>query len=147
MANHISNKGIRTANFGLIRQVFRFAVDGSGDPINVGTTGSPVYQAGANFVLSVTHTSPGVYTIQLNKNYPVRVVTVRADVATPAVTDDFRRAGYRAGSYSASAGTFVIQVAAPTADNDMSQVAADPIENSEVLVEVNYVEQTVGIGN
>jgi hypothetical protein len=140
MSLHIANKGIQTSNFGLKRVAFHFNVGAAGA---VGT----IYQAGANFVLSVTQTATGVYTVQLNKNYPTRIIHIDANIATPLVGNALVTARPKAGSYSATAGTFVVFTSGNTGAGDTTQIAADPADGAEVHVVVDYIAQTVGIGN
>ena len=140
MGVHVSNKGIKTANCGLYRDVGHVNIGASGA---VGT----IYQAGANFITSVTKTATGVYTFQLNQLYPVRQIYLTASIATPAVTDGLATARYRAGSYSATAGTFVIQVSIPTDGTHSTQIAGDPATDSELHFEIDYVAMTTGIAN
>jgi hypothetical protein len=140
MGVHVANGYIRTSNKGVLRQVFNFAVGGTGA---VGT----VIQAGANFVTSVTKTATGIYTVQLNKLYPVRLIFTSANIATPAGTDALITARIDADSYSATAGTFIVLTSGPQGAALTAQVAADPVSGSLVNVELVYVDQTTGIAS
>jgi hypothetical protein len=140
MPFHISNKGIRTSNMGSHRQIFHFNVGAAGA---VGT----IYQAGANFVLSVTRTAQGIYTVQLNKLYPVRVIRFDASIATPLVGNPLVTARVQSGTYSSTNGTFVVLTSGNTGAGDTTQIAADPANGAEVHVVLDYITQTVGIGN
>lgn len=136
---HVANGRLRTSNKGVIRQVFKFAVDSLGDP-------TAIKQAAANFVLSVSHPATGRYVVQLNKLYPVREIFVNAILAPTSLTDTTKWCRYKGGSYNASAGTFEIHVSKPTDDTHATtQVAVDPANGSEVHVEIVYVDQTTGI--
>lgn len=134
MGVHVANGHIKTSNKGLYRDSFRFNVGAAGA---VGT----IYQSGANFVTSVTKSAAGTYTVQLNQNYPVRVIRVVATVSAVAVNDAVRHVRYKAGSYSATTGQFVIFC------SDNTPAAADPINGSEIHVVVEYVAQTTGVAN
>jgi len=133
---HVANGHIRTSNKGVVTNKFSFSIsDGSGA---VGT----IYQAGGNFVTSVTRTGQGIYTVQLNKLYPVRLIYTSADISTPApTTDAVVLARVDSNSYSATAGTFVV--------NTVSTVpaVADPANGALVNIELSYLDQTTGIAN
>lgn len=134
MGVHVANGAIRTSNKGLLRTVFNFSVDAGGDPV-------VITQAGANFVSSVTHTGAGIYTVQLNQLYPVRLIYTNTNIATPASADAMRIARIDSDSYSATAGTFIVL----TSTNDGT--ATDPLDGSLVNVELCYVDQTTGIAS
>lgn len=136
MGVHVANGHVRTSNKGTLRQVFNFAIGAAGA---VGT----ITQAGANFVTSVTQTATGIYTVQLNKLYPVRLIYVAAHVASPAVTDAVVVARFDSNSYSATAGTFIIN----TTNSDGAAAATDPANGAQVHVEIVYVDQTTGIAS
>ena len=137
---HVANGHIRTSNKGLVTNKFSFAVGAAGA---VGT----IYQAAGNFVTSVTHTAAGIYTVQLNKLYPVRLIFTNTNIATPAGTDALIVARFDANSYSATAGTFIVVTSGPQGAALTAQVAADPVDGSLVNVELSYVDQTTGIAN
>lgn len=134
MGVHVANGSVRTSNKGVVRQVFNFAIGAAGA---VGA----VTQAGANFVSSVTRSAKGVYTIQFNQLYPVRIIFANAHVATPAVTDAIRIARVDSDSYSAATGSLVVHVATTGA------LAEDPADGAQIHVEVVYVDQTTGIAS
>lgn len=134
MGVHVSNGHFRTSNKGVVRQVFNFAIGAAGA---VGT----VTQAGANFISGVTRTAQGVYTVQFNQLYPVRVIAAFAHCGAPAVTSALAFARIDSDSFSASAGTIVVTTC------DTSAVAADPVSGSSINVEITYVDQTTGIAN
>lgn len=140
MGVHVANGHVRTSNKGTLRQVFSFAVGAAGA---VGT----VYQAGANFVTSVTRTAQGIYTVQLNKLYPIRLIFTSANIASPAVGDALVTARFDSNSYSATTGTFIVNTSGNTGAGDTTQIAADPADGAVVNVELVYVDQTTGIAN
>lgn len=131
---HVTNGKVRTSNKGLVTNKFSVAIGATGA---VGT----IYQAAGNFVTSVTRTAAGVYTVQLNKLYPVRLIFTNANIATPALGDAMVVARFDANSYSATAGTFVVNT------TNTSAVAADPANGALLNVELSYVDQTTGITN
>ncbi len=131
---HVANGHIRTSNKGVVTNKFRMAIGGTGA---VGT----IYQAAGNFVTSCTRTATGIYTFQLNKLYPVRLIFTSANIASPALGDALVTARFDADSYSATAGTFIVNT------TDTSSVAADPASGAYLNVELTYVDQTTGIAN
>ena len=140
MGVHVANGVERTSNKGTVRQVFNFAIGAAGA---VGT----ITQAGANFVTSVTRTAQGIYTVQLNQLYPVRLIYTDANIATPAVGNALVTARFDSDSYSATAGTFIVNTSGNTGAGDTTQIAADPADGAKVNVELVYVDQTTGIAN
>ena len=131
---HVANGHIRTSNKGVVTNKFSMAIGAGGA---VGT----IYQAASNFVTSCTRTGQGIYTFQLNKLYPVRLIFTSANLATPALGDAIRIARFDADSYSATTGTFVVNV------TDTAAAAQDPANGALLNVELSYVDQTTGIAN
>lgn len=140
MAFHVSNGHLRTSNKGLVTTKFSMAIGATGA---VGT----IYQAGANFVLSATRASAGVYNFVLNKPYPIRLVFASAILSTPGVTNALAVARFDADSYSATAGTFTVNISIPTAAGNTAQIAGDATDGAILNVELSYVDQTTGIAN
>ena len=122
-----ATKANRTHNVETVRDSFKFAVGAAGA---VGT----LSQASGGFVTSVTRAGAGDYTVQLAKPYPASIV--RCDVSTGVVAANSatHRAAYKAGSYSATAGTFTIY------NSDHTPAAADPVNGSEIMVDLVFLE-------
>ena len=140
MGVHVSNGSFRTSNKGVVRQVFNFAIGAAGA---VGT----LTQAGANVVSSVTRTAQGIYTIQFNKLYPVRLIYATAHCGSPAVGNAMVVARVDSDSFSATNGTLIVNTSGNTGAGDTTQIAADPADGAKVYIEVAYVDQTTGIAN
>ncbi len=64
----------------------------------------------SNLVRSVIHGSTGVYTFQLNLPYPPAMMLCIPAFSNPDGTTDIRIPAYDSGTYSPTAGTFVINL-------------------------------------
>lgn len=124
---HRYNKEYYTSGKKVARNVFKFTIGASGA---VGV----VSQAMAGLISSVVRTAVGVYTVTLTKPYHTqKLLLCDAKYAGPAAGSAGLEARYRAGSFSATAGTFIIDVVTPVAI-----VATDPASGSEIMVDLAY---------
>ena len=123
---HRYNKEMVTSNKKVARQVFKFTIGAAGA---VGT----ISQAKAGLVASVAHTATGVYTVTLTKPHrPSKLLRCSPEYYPPAAGSAVLVARHRAGSFSASAGTFIIDVTA------VPVTATDPASGGEISVELVY---------
>lgn len=131
-----ASKRIRTHNVESVTDHFKFPIGAAGA---VGT----LSQGNGAGVTSVTSggTGVGTYTIQLAKPYPASMLDCKVNISAVAVTSLLQRAVYKASSYSATAGTFIILTSAPTDDTHATtQIAADLVSGTEIMVSYTYLE-------
>lgn len=130
------NPGPLTAGRGLeiIAFGFRHAAGASPDFL---------WQAGANAVASVTKdaTTGGTYTVQLVQPYPREIVAAFASLHQATATANIEDVRIDIDSYSASAGTFDIEVV--TDDGDGTLTVEQPADNT--VISVMLVCQTKNI--
>lgn len=115
---------------------FKFAIGAAGA---VGT----LSQGSGGFVTSVTRTAEGIYTVQLAKPYPASLLFINPSLSLASADSASLRVSYDSGTYSATAGTFVIN----TADIDdlsgnaeaVAFSAADPENGAEVMVHYAFL--------
>lgn len=121
------NPGPLTAGRGLeiIAFGFRHAAGASPDFL---------WQAGANAVASVTKdaTTGGTYTVQLVQPYPREIVAAFASLHQATATANIEDVRIDIDSYSASAGTFDIEVV--TDDGDGTLTVEQPADNTAISV-------------
>lgn len=124
--------GMLTAGKGLEFVAFSFRVNGTSDP-------NGIVQAGANVVDSIAYAG-GEFTVQLTKNYARQIVAIIPKLASAdrTVLEDIV---YKSGSYSATAGTFVL--AGVTDDGDGTGTVEALQDNG--VVSVIMVIQTMNI--
>lgn len=107
---HSYNHGLVTSTKGLAIEAAKItALD-----VAAGT-GSTHYctvaeQGNSNLIAHVEHTSTGIYTVQLNLPYPPALVICIPSISSTSATTDLIHARYTDGSYSATAGTFEIEL-------------------------------------
>ncbi len=117
-----------TNNPNLVVNAFRFV---SGADSAVGT----ITQNHGAEVASIATDNAGKFTVTLAKPWPAAILACHVSLAGVAITSLLGRACYKAGSYDATAGTFVINHSAPTDDTHATtQIAADPVTNTEFHV-------------
>lgn len=100
--------------------------------VSIGASGAPTIaeDCGAGLIASVTLGTAGRYTFQMNKPYPPKVVGIQCSIAGLSATDPVLDARYEAGTYNATAGTFIVQVVnTPTAT---TAAAANPPSGAEL---------------
>lgn len=132
----VASKRFRTHNVDASVNYFKFAVGAAGA---VGT----LSQGNGAAVTSVTKVpaTTGRYTVQLALPYPSALIDVKVGLAVVAVTSLLQRAAYKAGSYSATAGTFELVTSAPTDDTHATtQIAADPVSGSDIMVQYAFLD-------
>lgn len=130
------NPGPLTAGRGLEIIAFGFRHAASASP-------DFLWQAGANAVASVTKdaTTGGTYTVQLVQPYPREIVAAFASLHQATGTTDVEDVRIDIDSYSASAGTFDIEVV--TDDGDGTLTVEQPADNT--VISVMLVCQTKNI--
>lgn len=134
MGMHSYNFGLKTSGKGEIFESFRIAIGASGAP-------SIAEQSGANLISTVTGgagaSATGTYTVTLNAPIPPRLICCRPSVSCAAVNSAYRHARFKTGSYSATAGTFVIFT------SDATPAAADPASGDFIDVVLTFCQYTV----
>lgn len=100
MPTHSYNFGVRTSAKGIIAEAVR---------ISIGAAGAPTIaeDCRSNLIASVTHTATGVYTFQYNVPFPPKVIVQSPELAQ-AQGAAIIQARYRANSYNATTGQFII---------------------------------------
>ena len=130
---NFASKRLRTHGNEVVQDFFNFAIGAAGA---VGT----LSQATGAFVTSVVRTAQGIYTVTLTKPYPASLLTVNPHVASPVIGDAMVVARFDANSYSATAGTFIINTSGNTGAADTTQIAADPANGAIVYVNYSFLE-------
>lgn len=64
----------------------------------------------SGLIASVLHTATGIYTFQLSRPYPPKLVVCLPQIDAADGTQDLFTAKYDTGSYDATAGTFIVNV-------------------------------------
>jgi hypothetical protein len=124
---HTLNFGLTTNMKGATKDSLRVAIGASGAP-------TLTEDCGAGLIASVTLGTAGRYTFQMAKPYPPKLVTCKPQLAGVSATDPVVVARYEAGSYNATAGTFIVQcVNLPTST---TAAAANPASGSELHVDL-----------
>lgn len=127
-------KRFRSHNVETVVDYFRFAVGAAGA---VGT----ITQGSGAFVTSVTKTATGRYTVQLASPYPASLLFVNPSLSASGVTANTFLIRYKEASYSATAGTFEIDVSVPAgAGAATTQVASDPENPSSIGAVLAFLE-------
>lgn len=107
---HSYNNGLHTASKGITVDAVR--VTG----LNVAVAGlcTIAEDCKSGLIQSVTHTATGVYTFQLSRPYPPKVVCIGADISAAGPTAALLRARYQNASYNATTGQFIVNVSNAT---------------------------------
>lgn len=92
---------------------------------------------GAGLISSVTRTAQGIYTLQLSKPYPAKLVICTVNLSQAAETTGVLVVRYKRASYDATAGTFVVFVS-----NAAGTAAADPAQNDELHLDLVWRRYT-----
>lgn len=119
---HALNYGLTTNAKGATWDTFRLTFDGSGNA-------TLAEDCGAGLVTSVAHTGTGVYTVQLAKPYPPKMIQVDAQLSAATAATAILVARYQTASYNATTGQFIINV------STSAPAAADPQSGSEMHVD------------
>lgn len=127
---HSYNHGVVTPCKGYVTAAFIVAIGATGAP---GT----VDELSANLIASVTRNSAGLYTVQLNKPYPPRLVYCQPSVAVAGGTTALD-GSYVRNSYSATNGTFQFVIS----ENDGTPAAVDPANGDAVMVNLVFGRYT-----
>ena len=101
-----------------------------------GAVAALVDKGKSGFFALCVKTATGRYTFTVNSPLPASVVNVIPKLSLAASGDANRDAKYIEGSYSASAGTFEIDV------RDATPALADPVNGSALHVEVTFQRYT-----
>lgn len=100
---HAYNMGLATSMKGGAVEAVRVTFGASGAP-------TLVDKGKSNLVLSVAKTATGRYTFTLNKPYPAYLVALEPSLSAATTTGAFKFARYLEASYSATAGTFEVDI-------------------------------------
>lgn len=111
------NNGLHTSSKGITIDALRVTDLDVAD----GAACTIAEDAKSGLVDSVTHTGTGVYTFQLSKPYPPKLVICQPQLSQVTNTTDLLFASYDSGSYNATTGTFVVNV---SNDDDSGAPAA-----------------------
>lgn len=96
--------------------------------------------AKSGLVDSVTHTGTGVYTFQLSKPYPPKLVLCQPQLSRASETTDILFADYKSASYNATTGQFEVVV---SNDDDVgAPAAADGGATDELHVLLSFNRYT-----
>ena len=130
----VASKRSRTHAVDGVVNAFKFEIGAAGAVGTITEWGS------GDFVSGVVRTAEGIYTVTLQKPYPATLVSVAPLIASPAIGDAMVVARFDANSYSASAGTFIINTSKNTGAADTTQIAGDPANGATVQVVLHYVD-------
>lgn len=125
---HSYNNGLHTSSKGITVDAVRV----TGMNVANGSLCTIAEDCKSGLIASVTHTATGVYTFQLSAPYPPKMVNIQPQLSGDAVTDDLLHARYRAASYNATTGQFIVQV--QNDDDITNAVAADGLATTELHV-------------
>lgn len=107
MGLHSYNHGLVTSSKGMAIEFVKVTGMNVAPAADANCT---VDDGNSNLILSCIHTATGVYTFTLNKPYPPSLLCVIPSFSNPDGVTDIRIPAYDTASYSASAGTFVINL-------------------------------------
>lgn len=135
---NFASKRLRTHGNEVVSDYFKFAIGAAGA---VGT----LSQATGAFVASVVKTATGRYTVTFEKPYPASLLFCNPVLSIASPDGDLVVCQYKSGSYSATAGTFEIDVADVDGldGNALAALllsAVDPADGAEIMVHVAFLE-------
>jgi hypothetical protein len=135
-AFHKFNKELLTMNNSPLFGSFKMAVGSTGA---VGT----ISQSKGNFISGIVRNSAGNYTVTLTRPYPHGYLNVIPRVHRNAITDAGCHIEYDVGSYSATAGTFVLRTFAAASSGTFASGTITCVANAS-MADTDFI--TVGDG-
>lgn len=129
---HIYNNGLHTSSKGITVDAVRV----KGLNVAVGQLCTIAEDCKSGLISSVTHTATGVYTFQMSRPYPPKMVVIDPSLGADAPNSALLRARYDNGSYNATTGQFVINV------SNTTPAAADGSATDELMVVMHFNRYT-----